>query len=70
MYEGKTKNVTYSPFQVGDLQIFVWLDAEAPVSGDYNDVDIPAELQAEADGIVASFALTSGETPEVITLGE
>jgi putative hemolysin len=69
IYEGKVKNVTYSPFQVGDLQIFVWLDAEVPQSGDYNDVDIPAEVQAEADGIVASLALTSGETPEVIILG-
>lgn len=69
IYEGKVKNVTYSPFQVGDLQIFAWLDAETPEGTDYGEVDIPLEVQDEADGILATFALASGEMPEVTLLG-
>jgi putative hemolysin len=68
IYEGKVKSVSYSPFQVGDLEIHAWLDAETPEAGDYDQVDIPAELQADADEIMATFALTSGETPEVVIL--
>lgn len=70
IYEGQVKSVTYSPFQVGDLQIFAWVDAEAPEGGDYDQIDVSVELQHEADQIMATFALTSGETPEVIILGE
>ncbi len=68
IYEGKVKNVTYSTFQVGNLQIQAWLEAETPEGSDYAEVDIPVELQDEADEIMATFALTSGETPEVVFL--
>ncbi|NIN66658.1 MAG: DUF333 domain-containing protein [Anaerolineae bacterium] len=70
IYEGKVKNVTYSPFQVGELQIYAWLDAETPEGSDYGEVDIPDELQDEADQILGTFALTSGETPDVFLLGD
>jgi len=69
VYEGKVKNVTYSPFQVGDLQIFAWVDAQMPEGSDYDQVEIPVELQDEADQIMATLSLTSGETPEVFILG-
>jgi len=60
--------VTYSPFQVGDLHIEAWLDAEMRGAGEYAEVNIPVELQNEADQIMTTFALTSGETPEVVIL--
>ena len=62
VFEDKVKNVSYQPFHVGALQFYIWLDAE---SADYAAVDIPDEILAEADAIVASLALTDGEMPQV-----
>lgn len=69
VYEGKVKSVSYSPFQVGDLQVSIWLDAELPQGSGHGEGEIPVEVQDEADQIVATFSLTSGETPEVTILG-
>ena len=65
VYGGKVKSVSYMPFQVGDLQVFIWLDAEMAEGADYDEADIAAETQDNADQIVASFDLTSGEATKV-----
>jgi putative hemolysin len=63
--DGKTKVVEYAPgIGVGDLRLYIWLDA-TPTGGDYRAVDIPGDVVAAADAIVASFALASGLTPEL-----
>lgn len=61
VYEGKVKLVQYGDvIEIDNLQLFIWLESE---SDDYAAVEIPAELIAEVDRIVSSFALTSGGTP-------
>ena len=66
VYEGKVKMVDYgSGIGVGDLRLSIWLDIKIPEGGDYADLEIPAEIISEADDIVATFALTSGETPVI-----
>lgn len=71
VYEGKTKVVDYgSNIGVGDLRLFIWLDIELSGGVSYDDADIPAEIIAEADQIIASFMLTSGETPTISLLGQ
>jgi putative hemolysin len=62
---GKVKLVAYAPFQAGVLQVFMRLWVE---SKDQDPVDIPADIQTWADSIVETFALTSGETPQVLIL--
>lgn len=69
VYEGRVKTVSYGLFQAGDLLVSIWLDGEPPEGSDYAELDIPVEVQHEADQIVATFSLTSGETPEVTILG-
>jgi hypothetical protein len=71
VYEGKVKAVSYGPtVQVGNLELSLWLDAGLSEGAAYEDVDIPPEVQAEAEQIIGSFALLSGEMPEVKTSGE
>ena len=71
VHEGKVKAVTYGPaVQVGDLELSLWLDAGSSEGVAYEDIDIPPEIQAEAEQIIGSFALLSGETPEVKTSSE
>jgi putative hemolysin len=65
VYGGMVKLVAYAPFQAGDLQVFMQLWIE---SKDQDSVDIPADIQTWADSIVETFALTSGETPQVLIL--
>jgi putative hemolysin len=66
VYEGKVKAVFYgSMIEVGNLNLSMWLETDQGESVAYEDIDIPAEIQGEADQIVGSFALTSGEVPEV-----
>jgi putative hemolysin len=69
VYEGKVKTVSYGLFQAGDLLVSIWLDAEPAEGSAYAELDIPVEVQGEADQIVATFSLTSGETPEVTIFG-
>ena len=71
VYEGKVKAVSYGPaVQVGNLELSLWLDAGLSEGAAYEDVDIPPEVQAEAEQIIGSFALLSGETPEIKTSDE
>jgi putative hemolysin len=66
VYEGKTKVVSYSPgVAAGDLLLFTWLDAEGDAIP-YEDVDIPPEVVEQANQMVASFALDSGDAPELV----
>ena len=69
VFEGKVKTVSYRLFRAGDLLVSIWLDAEPAEGSDYAELDIPVEVQHEADQIVATFSLTSAETPEVTILG-
>jgi putative hemolysin len=63
LFEDRIKVVEYGPVSVGRLLLYIWLDATQ--QADYGEIDIPAEAQAEAEQILASFALASGETPAV-----
>ena len=55
--EGKTKTVIYGArMEAGDLRISIYLDPWYE-SADYRDLEIPPEMIAEADELVASFAL-------------
>jgi putative hemolysin len=66
VWEGKNKVVAYSGrIKVGDLILVFYLDAEETAEVRYDALDIPPEVIAEADQIIASFALTSGETPQL-----
>jgi hypothetical protein len=64
IWDGKTTVVMYGTHtRVGDLILVIYLDAvETPKTSDA-DLDISPEVMAEADQIIATFQLTSGETP-------
>ena len=65
VWDGKSKVVDYGGrIKVGDIILVMYLDGEPGEAG-YDAVDIPPEVIAEADQIIASFALTSGETPQL-----
>lgn len=65
VWEGKNKVVDYGGrIKVGDLILVFYLDGE-PGAFSYDALDIPPEVIAEADQIIASFALTSRETPQL-----
>jgi putative hemolysin len=62
--EGKNKVIAYGGrIKVGDLILVVYLDAVETGDMSYQDLDIPPEILAQADQILASFALNSGDTP-------
>jgi putative hemolysin len=66
VWEGKSKVVDYGGrIKVGDLILVMYLDAEATAEAGYETLDIPPEIIAQADQIIASFALMSGETPQL-----
>jgi putative hemolysin len=63
---GKNKVVAYDGrIKIGDLILVIFLDAVETPEVSYDDLDIPAEIMEEADQIIASFALTSGEIPSL-----
>ncbi len=65
VWDGKNKVVDYGGrIKVGDLILVFYLDGE-PGAVSYDALDIPPEVIAEADQIIASFALTSGVTPQL-----
>jgi hypothetical protein len=65
VWDGKNKVVAYGGrIKVGDLILVFYLDGE-PGAVSYEVLDIPPEIIAEADQIIASFALTSGERPQL-----
>ena len=66
VWDGKNKVICYGGrIKMGDLILVMYLDAvETPEVG-YDALNIPTEVIAEADQIIASFALLSGETPQL-----
>ena len=63
--DGNIKVVEYATnVGVGDLRLYAWLDGDPPAA-DYAALDIPDDVIAEADAIIGSFALVSGEAPEL-----
>jgi putative hemolysin len=66
VWDGKNKVIAYGGrIKMGDLILVMYLDAvETPDAG-YDALNIPPEVIAEADQIIASFALLSGETPQL-----
>jgi len=66
VFEGKNKVVDYGGrIKIGDLVIVMYLDGQETETVAYQDIDIPPEIIATADQVIASFALTSGETPAI-----
>lgn len=66
VFDGKNKVVAYSGrVKVGDLILVAYLDPVQSESSDYQVLDIPLEVIGEADQILASFALLSGESPQI-----
>ncbi len=66
VFEGKNKVVAYhGRIKVGDIILVFYLDPVGTGSTSYQDVDIPPEIISEADQIIATFALTSGEVPRL-----
>jgi putative hemolysin len=64
IFEGKIKLVYYAgAMEVGKLRLGIWLDTR---EGDYKTIDIPVEMIAKADAVLATFAFSSGETPTII----
>jgi hypothetical protein len=62
VYEGKDKAVLYNGGQyieAGDLRFLISLDEFAQI--DYEHIELPAEIQAEVDTIVASLELAAGQ---------
>ena len=61
LFKDKTKVVEYGvDIPANNLRLFIWLDS---VSSDYDTLDIPIEVIAEADQILASFSLLNSSTP-------
>jgi putative hemolysin len=66
VWDGKNKVVSYGGrIKMDNLILVMYLDAVETTDVGYDALDIPQEILAEADQIVASFALTSGETPQL-----
>lgn len=64
VWDGKNKVVTYGGrIKMGELILVMYLDAVDAGEPNYDAINIPQEIIAGADQIIASFALTSGETP-------
>ena len=62
----KNKVVAYGGrIKMGDLILVMYLDAMETAEVSYDSLNIPLEVIAEADQIIASFALTSRETPQL-----
>lgn len=55
VFEGKVKVVSYGVARSGGLEFFCYLDALQQAGQTYADLDIPADVQAEADGIISSL---------------
>jgi putative hemolysin len=66
VWDGKNKVVAYGGrIKVGELILVLYLDAMETAEVSYDALNIPPEVMADADQIIASFALTSGETPQL-----
>ena len=66
VFEDKNKVVDYGGrIKIGNLILVMYLDGVETESGSYQDIDITDDIMAEADRIIASFALLSGEIPTI-----
>lgn len=66
VFEDKNKVVDYGGrIKIGDLILVMYLDGVETESASYQDIDITDDMMAEADMIIASFALLSGEIPTI-----
>lgn len=66
VFEGGRKVVDYGGrIRIGDLILVMYLDGVEVEPGSYQEIDISDDMMAEADSIIASFALTSGENPTI-----
>jgi putative hemolysin len=66
VWEGKTKVVMYGGrLKAGNLVLVCYLDAVETPEISYQALDIPLDMIAEADRILASFQFISGEKPAV-----
>jgi putative hemolysin len=66
VFEGKNKVVAYNGrIKVGNFILVIYLDPVETVGTSYLDLDIPPELISEADQIIATIALKSGEVPRL-----
>lgn len=66
VFEDKNKVVDYGGrIKIGDLILVFYLDGSETESITYQDIDIPEKVINEADQIIASFALLSGESPTI-----
>jgi putative hemolysin len=64
VWEEKYKVIDYGGrIKAGDLIFVFYLDGVESDAISYNDIDLTPEIIAEVDQIIASLALTSGETP-------
>ena len=64
VWEGKNKVVNYGGrIKAGSLILVFYLDGVETEEISYGEINIPQEIMDEADQIVASFTLTSGEQP-------
>lgn len=66
VFEGKNKVVAYGGrVQAGDLILVMYLDAVETPDLSYREIHIPPEIIVEADEIIASITLKSGEQPKL-----
>jgi putative hemolysin len=64
VWEGKNKVVDYGGrIKVGDLILVMYLDAIQLEGAVYGNFDLPEDVIAQADQLIATFDLVSGETP-------
>jgi putative hemolysin len=66
VFEGKNKAVAYGGrIKAGDLILVMYLDGVETPDVNYRDINILPEVIAEADQIIATITLKSGEQPEL-----
>jgi putative hemolysin len=66
VFEAKNKVVAYGGrIKAGDLILVMYLDGVETPDLNYQDINIPPEIISEADQIIASIALKSGDQPKL-----
>ncbi len=64
VFEGKNKVVAYGGrIKAGELILVMYLDGVESADTNYQAIDISPEVMAEADQIITSFTLKSGDQP-------
>jgi putative hemolysin len=66
VFDGKNKVVSYGGrIKAGNLILVMYLDGVESTDINYQDINIPPEIIAEVNQIIASLALKSGEQPKL-----